>query len=90
MSGFEPSLTFFCAVFSLFLLFFFGVGEWVNGCLRNVLFTAAVGLEMSGFEPSLPCLIFFALCFPFVFFWWVGGVNYCCCSYSSTIFHSTL
>ena len=67
MSGFEPSLP----CFGVFFSFLFWVGEWVNGCLSNVLFTAAVGLQMSGFEPSLfPLFSLFSLCFPFFF---VGG-----------------
>ena len=54
----------------VFLFHFFLVGESVNGCLSNVvLFTAAAGLQMSGFEPSIICFFaFFTLCFPF-FFW---------------------
>ena len=64
MSEFEPSLRCFC----FFSLFFFGVGEWVNGCLNNVLlFTAAAGLQMRGFGPSLPSFCVFLLCFPFFF-----------------------
>ena len=47
--------------------------------LSNVLlFTAVVGLQMSGFEPSLlcSCVCFFA--FSVLFFGWVRGVKYCC------------
>ena len=67
MSGFEPSLP--CGVFCPFFLFFFRVGEWVNGFLSNVLFTAAVGLQMSGFEPSPLFLFFFVALFSVLFFW---------------------
>ena len=86
MSGFEPSLPCFCAFFFVFFSCFFGVGKWVNRCLSNVLFTTAVGLQMSGSEyPLLFLCVFFAL---FSVFWgWMRGVNYCCCSYSS-ILHS--
>ena len=68
MSEFEPSLRCFC----FFSLFFFGVGEWVNGCLNNVLlFTAAAGLQMSGFEPSLfPLFVLFFALFSVLF---LGG-----------------
>ena len=73
MSGFEPSPPCFRAFYrsSVFLL----VGEWINGCLSNVLFTVAVGLQMSGFEPSLFLLLvlFFAL-FSVIFFGWVRGL----------------
>ena len=58
------------------------------GDLSNALFTAAVALQMSRFEPSLLCFVLF---FRFIFrsFFWVGegGNYYCCCSYSS-IFYS--
>ena len=40
------------------------MGEWVNGCLSNVRFTVAVGIQMSGFEPSL---LSFRAFFRFVF-----------------------
>ena len=84
MSPLFAVFVFFC---SCFFWSVFWVGEWLNGSLSNVLFTAAVGLQMSGFEPSLfPLFEPFAL-FSVLFFWWVRGVNYCCCSYSS-IFHS--
>ena len=66
MSGFELSLP----CFGVFFSFLFWVGEWVNGCLSNVLFTAPVGLQMSGFEPSLVCFCaVVSRCFPFVFLW---------------------
>ena len=59
MSGFEPSLPCLC-FFRFFVVLF--LGEWVHGRLSNVLFTAAVGLQMSGFEPFLLCfVILFAL-----------------------------
>ena len=66
MNGFEPSLPCFCACFR-FLFVFFCVGEWINGCLSYVLFTAAAGLQMRGFGPSLPSFCVFLLCFPFFF-----------------------
>ena len=66
------------------------MGEWVNGFLSNVQLTAAVGLQMSGFEPSLFsfCIFFRFLCFPFFFWRWMGGISYYwCCSYYY-VFHS--
>ena len=57
--------------FSLCFRSFFGWASGFNGCLSNALLTAAVGLQMSGFEPSLfPLFSLFSLCFPFFF---VGG-----------------
>ena len=57
LSGFEPSLQCYCR----FFCFFLGVGEWVNGCLSTVLFTASVGLQMNG---SLsPLFVLFRLVF---------------------------
>ena len=89
MSGFEPSLRSFCVFFPAFFCYFgwsMGLsGSWVN----MVLFTAAIGLQISGFGSSLfPLLCVFSLCFPFFFFGWVRGFNCCCCSYYSSIFHS--
>ena len=52
------------------------MGELVNGCLSNVLFTAAVGLQMSGFEPSLFCFCAFCFAlFSILFFEGVRGVD---------------
>ena len=58
----------------VFVLFFVlvWVGEWVNGCLSNVLFTsAAAGLQMSGFDSSVLrfCAFFRSV---FCSFFWVG------------------
>ena len=75
-------------VFFAFFFFHFFCFFCMNGCLSNVLFTAAVWLQKIGFEPSLfPLLCFFSPCFPFFFFRWVRGINYCCRSYPS-ILHS--
>ena len=64
MIGFEPSLPCFVLCFRFFSVLVW-VGEWVNGCLSILLFTAAAGgLEMSGFEPSL---LLFCVFFRFVF-----------------------
>ena len=68
MSRFEPSLP-CCVFFSLFFSFIFWVGEWINGCLSNVPFTAAVGLQMIGLESSR--LSFFFALFSVLFF--LGG-----------------
>ena len=75
--------------FSLCFRSFFGWASGFNGCLSNALLTAAVGLQMSGFEPSLPsCVLFFHFVFRcFVLDGWGGFINNCCCSYSY-IFHS--
>ena len=54
------------ALSSLFLcvfLLFFWVGDWVTGCLSNVLFTSAVGLQIRA-RSSL-FFFFYSLCFPF-------------------------
>ena len=67
MSGFEPSLR--CLLFFRFFPFFFWVIEWGNGCLSNVPFTAAVGLQMIGLESSR--LSFFFALFSVLFF--LGG-----------------
>ena len=52
MSRFEPSLPCFRVFFFVFIFVLF-YGGWANWCLSNVLFTAAVGLQSSRFEPSL-------------------------------------
>ena len=48
------------------------MGELVNGCLSNVLFTAAVGVQMSGLEPSIFRLSVFCFRFVSVLFFWAG------------------
>ena len=69
-----------------FVLFFVLVlvGERVNGCLSNVLFTsAAAGLQTGGFDSSLLRLCAFFALFSVLFFGWVIEFNSCCCSYAS-------
>ena len=57
-----------------FCSFFFGVGEWFNGCLSNVLFTTAVELQMSGSEHSLLSFVrLVRFVFRSFFFGWVWG-----------------
>ena len=48
------------------------MGEWVNGCLSSVLSTAAVGVQMSGFEPSITFFVFFFSDLFSVLVFWVG------------------
>ena len=68
------NLIVFFVLFFFAFLFFFEAGEWVNGCWSNVLFTAAVELQMSGFEPSLfPLFVLFSLCVPLFFLVGEGG-----------------
>ena len=68
------SFLFLWVFFRIFFPFFFSVGEWVNGFLNNVLLTAAVGLQMSGFEPSLLSFCFFFALFSVLCFWVGEGV----------------
>ena len=83
MSGFEPSLPCFCLFFSFFLGWVSAItGAWVMYCLQQQQDSSWVGLS--------PLFPLFVCCFRLLsvlFFGWVRGVNYCCCSYSST-FHS--
>ena len=85
MNGFEPFLH--CALFSLFFVLFW-VGEWVKGFLSKCpVYSSSRTPDEWVRTLSFPSFcVFFAL-FSVLFFGWVRGVNYSCCSYSS-IFHT--